>query len=80
MVWKSRAEQGFEAQKVAHEVFPYFKGRVLDLGCGQRKIFPGRGVTGIDNGREAKLFNAKINTAAEGLLADLRADAIIRRP
>lgn len=27
-----------------------------------------------------RLFNAKINTAAEGLLADLRADAIIRRP
>lgn len=27
-----------------------------------------------------QLFNARINTAAEGLLADLRADAIIRRP
>ena len=27
-----------------------------------------------------ELFNRKINTAAEGLLADLRADAIIRRP
>ena len=27
-----------------------------------------------------QLFNDKINTAAEGLLADLRADAIIRRP
>ncbi|WP_378946644.1 peptidylprolyl isomerase [Paracoccus sp. R86501] len=27
-----------------------------------------------------QLFNDKINTAAEGLLADLRADAVIRRP
>ncbi|ODT61722.1 MULTISPECIES: peptidylprolyl isomerase [Paracoccus] len=27
-----------------------------------------------------RLFNTRINTAAEGLLADLRADAIIRRP
>ncbi|MDN5567766.1 MAG: peptidylprolyl isomerase [Paracoccus sp. (in: a-proteobacteria)] len=27
-----------------------------------------------------QLFNSKINTAADGLLADLRADAIIRRP
>ena len=49
---------------------------------GVEAAIPQPEVQGIPS-REAvrdRLFNAKINTAAEGLLADLRADAIIRRP
>lgn len=40
---------------------------------------PADGIPSRDAVRD-QLFNAKINAAAEGLLADLRADAIIRRP
>ncbi|MEE2861750.1 MAG: peptidylprolyl isomerase [Pseudomonadota bacterium] len=49
---------------------------------GVEAAVPQAEVPGIPT-REAvrdQLFNAKINAAADGLLADLRADAVIRRP
>ncbi|RJK95246.1 peptidylprolyl isomerase [Paracoccus aestuarii] len=49
---------------------------------GVENAVPRQSAPGIPTREEVRsqLFNRKINTAAEGLLADLRADAIIRRP
>ena len=48
MTWTLETSRGFESDKIAHLVVPYLQGRSLDIGCGQRKVWPT--VLGIDNG------------------------------
>ena len=56
MVWRSNGPAGSEAQKIGFDIVHYLHGRVLDLGCGGRKVFPGKHIIGIDNNIDAKLF------------------------
>lgn len=48
MTWSVENSQCNEASKIRWECVPYFRGRVLDIGCGQYKTFPHW--TGCDNG------------------------------
>ena len=60
------------------DVIDQFEDRVVDYRAGFERCsaadLPGR-----EQVRD-QLFNRKINTAADNLLADLRANAVIRRP
>lgn len=59
MVWRADGPQGHESAKIAFEVVEYLHGRVLDLGCGGHKVFPGAHIVGIDSDKDLKLFGAK---------------------
>jgi predicted SAM-dependent methyltransferase/ADP-heptose:LPS heptosyltransferase len=48
MVWTPDGPQGFESDKVKHDIVPYTRGSGLDLGCGHRKVWPH--AIGVDNG------------------------------
>lgn len=48
MVWRIDGPQGFESDKIAAVMIPYCRGRGLDIGCGQRKVWPH--AIGIDSG------------------------------
>lgn len=48
MVWTMETSCGFESDKIAAFVVPYLQGKVLDIGCGQRTVWPT--AIGIDNG------------------------------
>lgn len=82
MVWRSNGPAGSEAQKVGFDIVHYLHGRVLDLGCGGRKVFPGKHIIGIDNNVDAKLFgmpaNPDINADCDklGMFADGSIDVI----
>lgn len=54
MVWRKDDPQGNEAAKVAWDVLPYIGHAAFDVGCGAAKVFPH--LTGIDNGKDTKLF------------------------
>lgn len=56
MVWRSDGPQGNESAKVAFDVVEYLRGRVLDLGCGPRKVFPGKHIVGVDSDKDRQLF------------------------
>lgn len=76
MTWSGEACNK-ESDKIAHLVVPYLQGRSLDLGCGQRKVWPK--CIGIDNGSvfnfsSAADFNADI--ADLSFLADATIDGI----
>lgn len=47
MTWSPKTSNGFESSKVASVAVPYVRGRCLDLGCGQQKMWPQ--MTGVDN-------------------------------
>lgn len=66
MPWRSDGPQGSEADKVRAEIVEYFRGRVLDLGCGPRKVFPSKDVIGVDNNKDAALFGIKTNPDIPG--------------
>ncbi len=61
MVWRADGPQGMESAKVALDIVQYFHGRCLDLGCGQRKVFPAKHVLGVDNYKDLQLFGAMAN-------------------
>lgn len=48
MTWSPETSRGYESDKIASIVVPYLQGRFLDLGCGDRKVWPS--AIGIDNG------------------------------
>jgi ADP-heptose:LPS heptosyltransferase/predicted SAM-dependent methyltransferase len=54
MTWKIDDPQGAEAAKVAWDIVPYTRGRVLDLGCGPSKCYPH--FIGVDSGADRQLF------------------------
>jgi len=58
MSWKIDDPQGRESAKVRFDIVPYMKGRILDLGCGQDKVFPI--AIGVDNKIDAKLFGIEV--------------------
>lgn len=58
MTWRIDGPQGNESAKVRFDLVPYMNGRVLDLGCGQDKVFPT--AIGVDNRVDAKLFGIQI--------------------
>ena len=58
MTWRANDPQGDEAAKVRFDLVPYMNGRVLDLGCGPRKVYPT--AIGIDNRIDAKLFGIEV--------------------
>lgn len=60
-MWRSDGPQGSEAQKVALDIVHLMHGRVLDLGCGPKKVLPGKNILGIDNNIDAKLFGYHAN-------------------
>lgn len=47
MTWDVSTSVGFESDKVCCLAVPYTQGRVLDIGCGQRTVWPS--LIGIDN-------------------------------
>lgn len=55
MVWRIDGPQGFEAQKIAFEALPFLHGRVVDLGCGVKRVFPGKHIIGIDPRADAPM-------------------------
>lgn len=48
MTWSLETSLGFESDKIKHLVVPYTRGRGLDLGCGNQKVWPN--AIGVDNG------------------------------
>ena len=81
MTWRAEDPQGDESAKVRMDLVPYMGGRVLDLGCGARKVFPT--AVGIDNGIDAKLYGlqAKPDIVVETcermpMFADAMADTV----
>lgn len=48
MVWTRDTSCGFESDKIADLVIPYTRGKGIDVGCGQRTVWPH--VIGVDNG------------------------------
>jgi predicted SAM-dependent methyltransferase len=58
MVWKADNPEGNEAGKVRFDLVPYMQGCILDLGCGQHKVFPI--AIGVDNRIDARLFGIQI--------------------
>ncbi len=71
MVWRVDDPQGRESSKVRLDLVPYMRGRVLDLGCGEEKIFPT--AIGIDSKIDAKLFGVKVTP-------DIAVDSCERMP
>lgn len=61
MVWRADGPQGYESAKVGFELVEFLHGRVLDLGCGPKKLFPGPHIVGLDNDKDLKLFGTKSN-------------------
>lgn len=59
MVWKADDPQGNESAKIRWEIVKYTRGRGLDIGCGPLKQFPHW--IGVDNRKDANLFNIPIN-------------------
>ena len=57
-MWRPDDPQGDEAAKCRFDLVPYMSGRVLDLGCGVRKVYPI--AIGIDNRIDAKLFGIQV--------------------
>lgn len=53
-MWKIDGPEGLESDKIAALVVPYTRGRGLDVGCGQRKVWPH--CIGIDNGHHDQMF------------------------
>jgi len=49
IMWTPENSLGEEARKIKWELVPYFRGRVLDIGCGGTKAFPH--FTGVDSGK-----------------------------
>jgi ADP-heptose:LPS heptosyltransferase/predicted SAM-dependent methyltransferase len=58
MTWKADGPQGSEAMKVRFDLVPYARGRAIDLGCGESKVFPS--FLGVDNCKDNLLFGARI--------------------
>jgi ADP-heptose:LPS heptosyltransferase/predicted SAM-dependent methyltransferase len=58
VTWRAEDPQGAESAKVRFDLMPYMNGRVLDLGCGQFKVYPT--AIGVDNKIDAKLFGIQI--------------------
>lgn len=59
MSWNATDPQGHEANKVKFEVVPYLRGaKVLDLGCGPDKAFPG--MIGVDSCKDTELFGIQM--------------------
>lgn len=58
MVWAADGPQGNESMKVRYDIVPYARGRAIDLGCGERKVF--RSFLGVDNCQDNLLFGARI--------------------
>jgi ADP-heptose:LPS heptosyltransferase/predicted SAM-dependent methyltransferase len=49
-MWRRDDPQGAEALKIKHEIVPYTRGRGLDLGCGQWKLYSH--FIGVDSGKQ----------------------------
>lgn len=58
MVWKAEDPEGNETRKIRWECVPYARGRLLDVGCGEEKVFPS--ALGVDNCKDNLLFGAQI--------------------
>lgn len=71
MVWSPNGPQGHESAKVRFEVVPYMRGLVLDLGCGDSKVWSK--AVGVDNGKDTRLFGTPIKP-------DLAVDTCERLP
>lgn len=71
MTWKADGPQGNEAMKVRFDLVPYARGRAIDLGCGESKVFPS--FLGVDNCKDNLLFGARIKP-------DMAVDTVERLP
>lgn len=69
-MWKADGPQGFESDKIATLVVPYTRGKGLDVGCGQRKVWPH--VIGVDNGHHNKMFGHQKVADIDGDGSDLK--------
>jgi predicted SAM-dependent methyltransferase len=58
VTWTAETSNGDEASKVRWEIAEYTRGRVLDLGCGEKKCYPH--FIGVDNGHHASHFGHRI--------------------
>lgn len=78
MTWTLATSNGFESDKIAALTVAYLQGdRVLDIGCGMRKVWPS--VIGVDNKHHfGNQTVAEINSPAHdlSLFADESCDAV----
>jgi predicted SAM-dependent methyltransferase len=76
MTWTLETSQGFESDKIAAIVVPYLQGRFLDIGCGQRTVWPQ--AIGVDNGHHFGGASAGIHGDGTDLsiFADQSMDAV----
>lgn len=81
MVWKADGPQGAESMKVRYDLVPYARGRGIDIGCGEHKVF--RSFLGVDSCKDNRLFGARIQpdmvveTAEQlGVFADRSFDCV----
>lgn len=58
MVWRADDPTGTETAKICWEIPKYTRGKGLEIGCGAQKTYPH--FIGVDNGRDAVLFNQKM--------------------
>ena len=69
MTWSADAPQGNESFKIRWEIVRYTRGKGLDLGCGRAKLYPH--FIGIDNNKDAGLFNIEAHPDIHGNAEDL---------
>lgn len=58
MTWDPATSNGFESDKIRHEVLPYLTRGGLDIGCGPSKVWPH--LIGIDSGKDTQLFGVRM--------------------
>jgi SAM-dependent methyltransferase len=61
VTWKPEGVQGKETAKTRWRAVPYTRGKGLDLGCGNEKLWDTKNVIGIDSCKDAELFGHIIN-------------------
>ena len=76
MSWSLENSKCDEASKIRWHCVPYFRGRVLDIGCGPYKTFPHW--IGVDNGHHWGMQGADIKSEATklDLIASQSCDAV----
>ncbi len=71
MTWKPDGIQGNEQRKVRWRAMPYIRGDGLDLGCGAERVLETSHITGVDSGKDTRLFGHQVNAQLTMDVTDL---------
>jgi SAM-dependent methyltransferase len=61
MTWRPEDPQGKETAKTRWRMAPYTRGKGLDLGCGNDKLWDTKNCIGVDSCKDSELFGHLIN-------------------